>query len=472
MHKWKTGSEAMTRLSWCVLLAAAAASVAFSTEDQASPGVASAPILIQFSEAAALQVRDAQDSVLDLQKLLVKELGLPGTTQLRETSMSRMLREEKNGAIDISRWMLLLVDNLSGDPAQLEALVVRLRDHPAVDHAELDYGALDWPVQDAEPDSATPAHAAAGLQPDDPWYRYQYYHHLIRTPEAWQITTGSPDVLVAVLDEGCNPKIKDLAGRIEPGYDFVDDTAKVAAQGGHGTPMVSLIAATGNNGMGIAGMDWQCRVIPVNMVDGGVASWAQAIEFAIHAGADVINISGKLDLPVPSAILEELLDQAARENIIVVASAGNQNAGHLAWPASSPHVIAVGATDGRERHWEVPITGRGSNFGPGLDIVAPGESILALGAKGERSIGDGTSPACALVAGACALMRSVNPDLTPEQARQILRDTARKIGPPGAWRDRYSEQFGYGRLDVFETVSAARQRALDATDSAGNPDQR
>ena len=465
MHKRKTGNENMTRLAWWVLLVAAAAPFAFSAEEQASPETMPAPILIQFNATAANLVKDAQDPVLVLQTLLVKDLDLSEAAQLRETPLSRLLRkEQKNGTIDVSRWMLLLVNNPSGDPAQLEALAGKLRGHPFVAHAELDYGALNGPDQDAEPEAAAHAHDAPGLQPDDPWFRYQYYHHLIRTPEAWQITTGSPDVLVAVLDEGCNPKIKDLAGRIEPGYDFVNDTVVMAARDSHGTPMVSLIAAEGNNGMGIAGMDWQCRVIPVNMVDGGVAGWAQAIEFAIHAGADVINISGKLDLSAPSAILEGLLEQAARKNIIVVASAGNQNAGHLAWPASSPHVIAVGATDGRERRWEVPITGRGSNVGPGLDIVAPGESILALGSQGQRSIGDGTSPACALVAGACALMRAVNPGLTPEQTRQILRDTARKIGPPEMWRDGYSEHFGYGRLDVFEAVKAARQRALVAAD--------
>jgi subtilisin family serine protease len=137
--------------------------------------------------------------------------------------------------------------------------------------------------------------------------------------------------------------------------------------------------------------------------------------------------------------------------VVIVASAGNQDQPQLAWPASSPHVIAVGATDGFSGRWRNPMNGLGSNYGAALDLVAPGAEITALSAAGKRAEGQGTSVAAALVSGACSLMLAVDPTLTPEEVRTILLQTATKLGE--------SSEFGAGLLNVGAAVEAAAARA-------------
>lgn len=422
------------------------------------PEPVDAPVLVQFTPDAVARLggQDAPFNTLSAQ--LVDALDLPLGTTLQETALSRLLREERGGAVDVSRWMLLLVKLPPGDLDALEAVVARLSAHTLVRHAEPDFDAFGWaPAGKPEP-AKHDAGADDMLLPDDPLFPLQYYHRLIRTPQAWRITTGSEDVTVAVIDSGCAP-IDDLAGRLRPGYDFVRDMPDSADAGGHGTAIAALVAAMGNNGAGLAGMDWRCRILPINAVEGGLAVWAQAIEFAVHAGARVINISGRLALPGPSRILEAALGQAVAAGAVIVASAGNQNEAHLAWPAASPNVIAVGATDGAGHRWQDPVRGLGSNYGPGLDLVAPGEDIVTLGPNGRLTTGEGTSPAAALVSGACALMYAAKPELTPAQVRQILCETADKVGPARLSFDGFSEEFGYGRLNVYRAVQEAQRLA-------------
>ncbi len=422
------------------------------------PKLIDAPILVQFDEAGIAQ-RDTSARTLEgLRTHLVEALGLSSETRLEETTLSRVLREESGDAVDFSRWMLLVHKLQPGQFDVLEDVVERLNAHELVSHAEADHDAFGWKppaeVNDNQP-----------VWPDDPLFPKQYYLRLIHAPEAWHITTGSEDVTVAILDAGCSPDLSELAGRMRPGLDFVGGEAKMATGLTHGTAITTIIAASGNNATAMAGIDWQCRIMPVVMTEGGVAVWAQAIEAATHAGVDIINISGKLECPEPSPILDSALEQAAAAGIVMVASAGNQNQKRIAWPAASPHVIAVGATDGSGHRWQDPMLGLGSNHGPGLDVVAPGQSIIALAEKAKTTIGAGTSPSAAMVSGACALMLAVNPALTPAEVRQILRGTADKIGPPECWHNGYNEDFGYGRLNVYEAVRTARQMAENSAEA-------
>lgn len=442
--------------SRCIILVAAACLLADCQPAPHRP--IRTPVLIRFDAAEVDRLGRGEMSFDALRPRLLEGMGLPPDTMLGETVVSRLLREKSGGPVDFSRWMVLYLELPPRRQDLLDAAVHRLTETPLVLDAEPDYDAYGWKPAENPVAAGQAAKADDALVPNDPLFSLQYYHHVIRTPRAWRITTGSADVTVALLDSGCE-EIDELAGRIVRGYDFVPGASKNGDALGHGTSIAALIAAKGNNAVGIAGMDWACRILPMNAVQGGIAVWTQAIEYAVYAGAKVVNISGKLSLPDASPRLETALEQAVAAGVVVVASAGNQNQPRLAWPAASPNVIAVGAVDGVGQRWQNPALGLGSNWGPGLDLVAPGKDIITLGQDGRQTSGEGTSVATALVSGACALMVAVNPALTPAQMRQILRDTADKIGPQELWSDGYSQTFGYGRLNVYEAVREAQRLA-------------
>ncbi len=435
---------------WHVLLCLAAYGA--TQGDAPPPQPIDAPVLVQFDsrEIAKLGCDGAFDCIC---ARAIDALELPENTDLRETTIARMLREQQGGDVDFSRWMLIILRLMPGEQDRLDDIVARLYYSPLVRYAEPDYDAFGW-KSPGEPAVAARADEDA-LVPDDPLFPLQYYHRQIQTPRAWRITTGSQDVTVAVLDTGCNANIKDLQGRVLPGYDFVDDSPDSTDAAGHGTSIAALIAATGNNTAGIAGIDWHCQILPIKAAEGGVAVWVQAIDFAVRAGARVINISGRLALPSPSPLLDDAFARAVDAGVVIVVSAGNQKQSHLAWPASSPHVISVGATDD-DRLWSDPVYNIGSNRGPGLDLVAPGRNIVSIGPDDKKTTGEGTSCSAALVSGACALMCAVNPALHPAQIRRILHETADKIGPPGSYKKGYSQTYGYGRLNVYKAVLKAR----------------
>lgn len=414
-------------------------------------------IMVQFDPEEIARMGLPDQPWAEANQRLCAALALPDGAAFSETAMSRMQRGDDRKTIDFSRWMLLTLKLPKGDQAALHEVVNRLNGHPLILRAEPDYDACGWKPPAPEP----PQPPSGAVIPNDPLFAQQYYLSLIHAPEAWSITTGSADILVAVIDTGCSSNLPDLAGRLLPGYDFVEDHPGATDAAGHGTSIAALIGAEGQNGAGIAGLDWHCRILPIHATEGGAAVWAQALEYAVREGARIINISGKLDLPSPNPFLDAALEQAAASGAIIVASAGNQDQDHLAWPASSPLVIAVGAEDGFGQRWQDPVHRQGSNYGPGLDITAPGRDIVTLGVDGKRAMGAGTSASAALVSGACALMLAVNPALTPAQVRQILRDTAEKTSPPDDGKDGYSPNAGYGRLNVYKAVRAAQACARE-----------
>lgn len=429
-------------------------------DDAPPPEPVDAPVLVQFDRDAVAAL--GGDGSLDgMCERLAAVLEWPPDTDVRETGLS-LLSRAPDAPVDFSRRFLIVPRLTPGDREAIAAWADRLLCSPLIAYAEPDYDAFGWKTPAPEgptEESAAGRDAPELLLPDDPWFPLQYYHRLIQTPAAWRVTTGSPGVTVAVVDSGCNPGIADLAGRVLDGCNLIEGNRTMADTQGHGTAIAALIGATGNNGKGIAGIDWQCRLLPINATPGGLSVWIDAIEYAVAAGARVINISGRIHLPEASPLLERALAEAAAAGAVVVASAGNQGESHLAWPAASPYVISVGATDIDERPWRDPGNNLGSNFGPGLDLVAPGRDIVSINAEDKKTEGQGTSCSAALVSGACALMYAVNPALRPEQVRRILHETADKIGPAKAYTKGYSARYGYGRLNVYKAVCAARELA-------------
>ena len=325
-------------------------------------------------------------------------------------------------------------------------------------------------------------------EPNDPLFEDQWHYSNIQLPLAWERTEGSPDVHVAVLDTGVLSGHPDLQGQLLPGYDFVANVpgAEDPGDGGgggassfHGTHVAGTVAARTDNGLGVAGVGWSTRVLPVRVLGQGGGSSFDVMEGVRYAAGmasrapspperpvDIINLS--LGGPGLSESEQELFDDVRALGIFVVAAAGNQGSSNPFFPASYDGVLAVSAT---RRDNQLASY---SNFGPQIDLAAPGGEPVFDGAVLStvgRVVSDGedssqiefvyqgragTSMAAPHVAGVIALMKAVNPDLTPELFQQLLMTGALTddLGAPGP-----DDQFGWGLINARKAVLAAEQAA-------------
>jgi subtilisin family serine protease len=304
------------------------------------------------------------------------------------------------------------------------------------------------------------------LTPNDTLWEAQWGPALIHAPEAWATNTGSPDVIVAVLDTGIERQHSELAGQLWVNPDeipdnhldddsngYVDDihgwnvlgegSAAIDDDYGHGTHVSGIIAARGNNGQGIAGMAWSSRLMVVKVLDengdGTYSGLATALAYAADNGARVANLS--LGGPEPSQILKEAVDYARARRMLVVASSGNTNSA-IQFPAAYDHALAVAAStryDDRASY---------SCYGPEADLTAPGSAILSTCMGDDYCYKSGTSMAAPHVAGLAALLFAQEPTLSPAQVAQIMQETARDMDEPG-W-DPYT---GWGRIDAYRALA-------------------
>jgi subtilisin family serine protease len=306
----------------------------------------------------------------------------------------------------------------------------------------------------------------------------------IDAERAWNITTGSASVTVAVVDDGVDAAHPDFTGRVLPGYDFAnDDTdASPGPDDGHGTAVAGIIAAAGNNGIGVAGVAWNVNILPVKVFDGGSASSsviARAVKWSADQGAHIINMS--LGGPAYSQLLELAVDYAHGLDALVISAAGNFNLDNRLfahYPAGYRNSMSIGALspcntrkrsgdssfvpDGRGRDPEGMSCDEefwwGSHFGD-LDLLAPGTRIHTTDVTGTAGYAEGdymatfnrTSAATPFAAGVAALVRSVAPDLTNEEVRAVLQLSAEDMGAFG-----WDADTGHGRLSAYRAVLLAQ----------------
>jgi subtilisin family serine protease len=218
--------------------------------------------------------------------------------------------------------------------------------------------------------------------------------------------------------------------------------------------MVSgIIGASANNNIGITGVNWQSRILPIQALDdsgtGYTVSVALAIRYAVDHGADVINMS--LGTSYNDPLVSEQIDYAASHGTVVVAAAGNDGCDCILYPARYSSVIAVGATTSSNQRAYF------SSYGQSLDIVAPGYDICSLAWTAENPTSQsacglaGTSFASPIVAGAASLLLSQNPTLTPNDITSALRGTATKL--TGMNNYNFSSQYGYGLLNMYNSLA-------------------
>lgn len=239
-----------------------------------------------------------------------------------------------------------------------------------------------------------------GFVVNDPRYTEQWALPAIGAPSAWaQLPTDMPKVTVAVIDSGICASHPDLTGRIEAGWDFVENDAVPQDDFGHGCAVAGVIAANTGNGIGIAGVAPNAQIMPLRVLNanglGSYSDVAAAIVYAADNGAQVINLS--LGGSSPSSTLENAVNYALSKGVTLVAAAGNNGTEGVLYPAAYPDVVAVGSVDPNMQHSSF------SNYGAQVDIWAPGRDILTTKRDGSYVLMSGTSFAAPYVAGAEAL---------------------------------------------------------------------
>ena len=299
--------------------------------------------------------------------------------------------------------------------------------------------------------------AEVAYVPNDPQVISGEEWHLerIHAPGAWNGTTGTAGVIVAVLDSGINRAHPDF-NLILPGYDFVSGDSDPADDFGHGTAVAGVIAAGGNNGIGVAGVAFGCSLLPVKVVDrSGFASYsaiAQGIMYAVDQGARVINIS--IAGTSPSATLQQAVDYAWSNNVVIVAAAGNTGTSALNYPAACDHVLSVSATSPDDS------LAAFSSYGSWVTLSAPGDGIWTTQRDLTNPYGSwrGTSFASPIVAGLAALVLSAEPSLANADVVSILEQTADDLGVPGS-----NSSFGAGRVNAFRALASILPGIADDT---------
>lgn len=257
--------------------------------------------------------------------------------------------------------------------------------------------------------------------PNDPlWHDHvRWAHDKASMRPAWDITKGSADVVIAILDSGMEVAHPEFSGRVVPGYDFVENDTTTNDPRGHGTMSAGAAGARGNNGAGVAGTCWTCRIMPVRVLNAngsGYASWAiKGITWAADRGADVISMSfGGFS---PTTAFQNAIVYARSKGAVVVASAGNEGNTAKFYPAHYLGVISVAASDPSDRPYSW------SNRGEWIDLAAPG---CFWTTRTGKSYGNfcGTSASAPLVAGIVGLMRAKNPLATRVQLEKTVLETA------------------------------------------------
>lgn len=277
----------------------------------------------------------------------------------------------------------------------------------------------------------------------------------INMEQAWDLTQGNNSTIVAVVDSGVDYNHEDLTGKIILGYDYINSDADPMDDNGHGTHIAGIIGALTNNSKGIAGINWNTKILAVKALNaagtGPISVVSDAIVYAADNNASVINLS--LGDYTDYSTLKAAVDYAAAKGCILIAAAGNENTDDLLYPAAYSNVLAVAATDSNDQRsvWG----GSASNYGTWVDISAPGTDIYSTWLSTvtpytSYHYSDGTSMASPIIAGVASLLLTVNPTWSYSQVFNRLKETATNID---SLNPSYVGKLGSGRVDAQYALS-------------------
>ena len=349
----------------------------------------------------------------------------------------------------------------------------------------------------AEPDFTGSGGGTQGIVPNDQYYYLQWGLKNdgtfplspskagadIDMENGWSLEQGDSTIIVGIIDTGDKLDHPEFAGRIwknykeipnngidDDGNGFVDDVQGWNFAGsnndptddqGHGTNVAGIIGANANNTILYAGVDWKCKLMILkglnNSSFGYYSWWADAIYYAVDNGAKVINMS--LGGKGVSTTLQDAVNYALNNNVVIAACMMNTNSDTIYYPAKYTGVIAVGSTNPNDTRsnpffWS-PTSG--SNYGSHISVVAPGNYIYGLNYQSNTSYSSywgGTSQATPLVAGLASLLLAQDTNRTPAQIKSIIESTAEdQVGDPSEDTPGWDQYYGFGRINAFYALS-------------------
>lgn len=423
---------------------------------------------------------------------VIQPAARSGERAYREPVLSRALQAActRWGATDIRPFYPYEFGNqqLAGELGLDRTFIVEVPTGTDVPAMVTQFRSFDAEVQTASLDGI----GGVALMPNDSKFYKQWNMHNegvgdavedadIDAPEAWDIHTGDGGTAtIAIIDSGIGDNVLyphvDFAGRMVPGINTIDpglpdlitDECHVD-DGGHGTPVAGIAAATGNNGVGVAGVSWGVRIMPVRVLGGWNGCWgdeshcAAGIIWAVDHGADVGNVSLAFDLGTET--LEDAVDYAHGQGMLLVAAAGNHEGEFIAYPGRFENCVAVSSTTFKD------ILASGSNWGNELDVCAPGDNVWSTMLGNTYGPMGGTSIASPHVAGLAALIKSYVPGLTPDDIRGILTSTADDLvidpfNPTGPELTGFDIYYGHGRINAHAALLAAGELTIRVVSSS------
>ncbi len=304
--------------------------------------------------------------------------------------------------------------------------------------------------------------------PDDPLFPQQWNMTQIQADQGWNMSEGAAAVKICIFDSGCDLTHQDLTfasnginvGTMGTGTFVTTGSIGAAGLAFHGTACAGVAAASINNTLGVAGLAGLCQIIPVAFQDGTDVELIAGINYAVSSGAKVLSMSfgdGYVYTgvnPWNTAAVDPVIDAAAAGGLVMCAATHNQNTlGAITYPATHPKVMACGASDTADNRHSV------SNYGPQMSVVAPGDDLPTTDlANTYRTNFHYTSAATPHVSGLAALLFSLYPTLSNADVRNIIEQTADKVGavaytdnsayPNGTW----NQEMGYGRINANKAL--------------------
>ncbi|WP_180994332.1 S8 family peptidase [Bacillus sp. Marseille-P3661] len=289
---------------------------------------------------------------------------------------------------------------------------------------------------------------------NDPLYKDQWAIPAINLDDIQTIDLKN-DIVVAVLDTGVDCSHEDLINRCVAGYDFVnlDTDPSDDSAASHGTMVAGIISAVSNNNTGIVGSAQNASIMPLKVLDkygnGDDATIIQAIHYAADYGADIINLS--LGGPEFSEALWDAVKYAYNHGVTVVAASGNKGRSSVDYPAGYPEVMAVGSLSSNGYRSTF------SNFGPALDLVAPGANVMTTARFSGYKFGSGTSFSSPYIAAAAAIIKGQRGEISPSEIMWVLEKGSTDLGI--ANRD---NEYGYGGLNLLTaTIDQSKPNSIE-----------
>jgi subtilisin family serine protease len=289
------------------------------------------------------------------------------------------------------------------------------------------------------------------MTPNDPWYVNQWHLKKIGAPTAWSSTTGSTEIIIAILDGGVDGTHPDLAPNMVAGWNVYDNSSDTSDPGGHGTKVAGSAVAASNNSIGVAGVAWGCKIMPIRIADPtGATTYsiiAAGLNWAANHGARVANVSYTAS---DSSTVQSAAKYFQTKGGVVAISSGNLST--FDSTPDNPYILTVGATDNND------VLTSFSNTGNNVDLSAPGIMIRTTARGGGYESVAGTSFSSPIVAGVAALVISANPSLTSTQIQDILKQSADDLGATG-----WDTGYGWGRVNASRAVALAGGATADST---------